>query len=168
MKTKINPNDPAFASTKPFDHWGDPHRGMDIRTWLAGLAMRGLCASHEPGQCASLSVDYADALLAALNATPDGIAPVSPAALNATPDGIAPVSPADLPPCPADIVRLPVDCVFVGRGPLKVPAKDQAEEADVFGFEEGKWVPDWEGTAEDVYYALRRGSAIARANGITG
>lgn len=32
------PNPPAFPTTKPLDGWGDPHQGMTLRDWFAGIA----------------------------------------------------------------------------------------------------------------------------------
>lgn len=36
---------PAFPTTKPLDHWGDPNAGMSLRDWFAGQAL-GAASGH--------------------------------------------------------------------------------------------------------------------------
>ena len=38
------PNPPAFPTTAPLEHWGDPQQGMTLRDWFAGQALPGLLA----------------------------------------------------------------------------------------------------------------------------
>lgn len=37
--SKINDGGPAFPTTKPLEHWGDPNQGMTLRDWFAGQAL---------------------------------------------------------------------------------------------------------------------------------
>jgi len=36
---------PAFPTTKPLEHWGDPNQGMTLRDYFAAKAMQGLLAT---------------------------------------------------------------------------------------------------------------------------
>ena len=37
-----NTGGPAFPTTKPLEHWGDPNQGMTLRDYFAGKAMQAL------------------------------------------------------------------------------------------------------------------------------
>ena len=37
---------PAFPTTKPLEHWGDPNQGMTLRDYFAAKAMQGLMAMN--------------------------------------------------------------------------------------------------------------------------
>jgi hypothetical protein len=37
-------NPPAFPTTKPLDHWGDPNQGMTLRDYFAAKAMQEIVA----------------------------------------------------------------------------------------------------------------------------
>lgn len=41
-----NTGGPAFPTTKPLEHWGDPNQGMTLRDYFAAKAMQGMLA-HE-------------------------------------------------------------------------------------------------------------------------
>ena len=36
-----NTGGPAFPTTKPLEHWGDPNQGMTLRDYFAAQAMTG-------------------------------------------------------------------------------------------------------------------------------
>jgi hypothetical protein len=38
---------PAFPTTKPLESWGDPNRGMSLRDYFAGEALKGVLSNHE-------------------------------------------------------------------------------------------------------------------------
>ncbi len=98
-----------------------------------------------------LALTVTDRLLAALDKT----APVS-----------APPA-AGLPLCPPNIPKPPEGTVFVGRGPIQEQATGP-DMADVYLLNaRDRWVNGNEGSMPMVHYALRRGSPIAIANGIT-
>lgn len=65
----------------------------------------------------------------------------------------------------------PDGCVYYGPGPLAVPAgEDQFEDVLAFTtrYSTDEWDAGYSGlsTARDLHYALRRGTSIAKANGI--
>lgn len=65
---KVDPDVPAF----PVDPNHNSREGISIRTWLAGIALQGLCACSDPAMndvddAAKTAVGYADALIAELN-----------------------------------------------------------------------------------------------------
>jgi hypothetical protein len=37
-----NTGGPAFPTTKPLEHWGDPNQGMTLRDYFAAKAMQGI------------------------------------------------------------------------------------------------------------------------------
>jgi hypothetical protein len=42
-----NTGGPAFPTTKPLEHWGDPNQGMTLRDYFAAKAMQGIiCAPN--------------------------------------------------------------------------------------------------------------------------
>jgi len=66
-----NTGGPAFPTTKPLEHWGDPNQGMTLRDYFAAKAMQGMLAysylhplSMEAG-CARDAYQMADAMLKA-------------------------------------------------------------------------------------------------------
>jgi hypothetical protein len=40
MTTTTETGGPAFPTTKPLEHWGDPNQGMTLRDYFAGKAMQ--------------------------------------------------------------------------------------------------------------------------------
>jgi hypothetical protein len=81
-----NTGGPAFPTTKPLEHWGDPNQGMTLRDYFAAKAMQsliagsftdigqdGIDANRHPFQnvedlMAETSYKYADAMLKARQA----------------------------------------------------------------------------------------------------
>jgi hypothetical protein len=39
--SNTNTGGPAFPTTKPLEHWGDPNQGMTLRDYFAAKAMQG-------------------------------------------------------------------------------------------------------------------------------
>jgi len=35
-------NEPAFPTTKPLEHWGDPNQSMTLRDYFAAKALQGM------------------------------------------------------------------------------------------------------------------------------
>jgi hypothetical protein len=63
-----NTGGPAFPTTKPLEHWGDPNQGMTLRDYFAAKAMQGLLAGTKTGSATVLATDsykMADAMLRA-------------------------------------------------------------------------------------------------------
>ena len=67
-----NTGGPAFPTTKPLEHWGDPNQGMTLRDYFAAKAMQGdLIAGVHPddfNRCAHRAYAIADAMLKAREA----------------------------------------------------------------------------------------------------
>jgi hypothetical protein len=64
-----NTGGPAFPTTKPLEHWGDPNQGMTLRDYFAAKAMQGLLAGTKTGSATVLATDsykMADAMLRAM------------------------------------------------------------------------------------------------------
>jgi hypothetical protein len=66
---KIYDGGPAFPTTAPLEHWGDPNRGMLLRDWFAGQALAGLLAGRWSSDdsvrdAAEVAYMAADAMLA--------------------------------------------------------------------------------------------------------
>ena len=40
---------PAFPTTKPLEHWGDPNQGMTLRDYFAAKAMHAILSNPEFG-----------------------------------------------------------------------------------------------------------------------
>jgi hypothetical protein len=103
------------------------------------------------------ALDLTDRIIDALDKT----APVP-----APPAAVLPIIPEHLP-------KPPEGCVYWGNRPLDVPASTQADMRDVWVFCEGLDNDEWEAgfSAKHAntwdHVALRRGSPIAIANGIT-
>ena len=63
-----NTGGPAFPTTKPLEHWGDPNQGMTLRDYFAGQA---IIAYHADGEisyfedAANWCYKLADAMLEA-------------------------------------------------------------------------------------------------------
>jgi hypothetical protein len=69
-----NTGGPAFPTTKPLEHWGDPNQGMTLRDYFAAKAMQGICASGPTSDWSNTRIaadayDLADAMLRAREAT---------------------------------------------------------------------------------------------------
>ena len=66
-----NTGGPAFPTTKPLEHWGDPNQGMTLRDYFAAKAMQGFMANksnpmhYQPEEDARWAYMIADALLKA-------------------------------------------------------------------------------------------------------
>ena len=60
---------PAFPTTKPLEHWGDPNQGMTLRDYFAAKAMQSMAQkySHE-GDISRNAYKVADAMLKARQA----------------------------------------------------------------------------------------------------
>ena len=60
---------PAFPTTKPLEHWGDPNQGMTLRDYFAAKAMQSMAQkySHE-GDISRNAYKVADAMLKARDA----------------------------------------------------------------------------------------------------
>lgn len=186
------PGIPPVSTGDPRDGMGygtDPQPGITIRGHLAGLAMQGLLANSPTGRSdhhyiVTNSIELADALIARLNETPADVTPVEAKpkcaiahdAENApqfrTAGGFClvcgqdwPVSPPALPP---GIPEPPPEGVgLFGRGPLKeVATGDEYTDVYLWNSVAGKWFSGNNGDSETGIYALRRGTPIARANGI--
>jgi len=72
-----NTGGPAFPTTKPLEHWGDPNQGMTLRDYFAAKAMQGMLAAngdsngyleYEEKTVAANSYKLADAMLKAREA----------------------------------------------------------------------------------------------------
>ena len=71
-----NTGGPAFPTTKPLEHWGDPNQGMTLRDYFAAKALQGFIASanhkglYAPpdNELASAAFQLADAMLKAREA----------------------------------------------------------------------------------------------------
>ena len=69
-----NTGGPAFPTTKPLEHWGDPNQGMTLRDYFAAKAMQGLLAGITPttvwshDEAAETAYNVADAMLKARQA----------------------------------------------------------------------------------------------------
>jgi hypothetical protein len=72
--SNTNTGGPAFPTTKPLEHWGDPNQGMTLRDYFAAKAMQGLLAGITPttvwshDEAAETAYNVADALLKAREA----------------------------------------------------------------------------------------------------
>jgi hypothetical protein len=69
--SNTNTGGPAFPTTKPLEHWGDPNQGMTLRDYFAAKAMQGLLAGTKTGSATVLATDsykMADAMLKAREA----------------------------------------------------------------------------------------------------
>ena len=70
--SNTNTGGPAFPTTKPLEHWGDPNQGMTLRDYFAAKAMQGdLIAGVHPDDfntCAHRAYLVADAMLKAREA----------------------------------------------------------------------------------------------------
>ena len=69
---KIDPNDPAFPADRKTIAGPSQYPGMSVRTWLAGMAMQGIChgalnTTLNIDDVACIARKQADALIAALN-----------------------------------------------------------------------------------------------------
>ena len=42
-----NTGGPAFPTTKPLEHWGDPNQGMTLRDYFAAKAMHARLTTYE-------------------------------------------------------------------------------------------------------------------------
>lgn len=74
--------------------------------------------------------------------------------------------PAELPALPDDIPPPPEGFVYVGKGPLKFRPAAPSFNISAFFIVAGEWSVEPLTGGHDCHYALRRGSEIARANGI--
>jgi hypothetical protein len=70
-----NTGGPAFPTTKPLEHWGDPNQGMTLRDYFAAKAMQGLLAGTltpeivwSQSDVAETAYNVADAMLKAREA----------------------------------------------------------------------------------------------------
>jgi hypothetical protein len=46
--SNTNTGGPAFPTTKPLEHWGDPNQGMTLRDYFAAKAMQGFISCGGP------------------------------------------------------------------------------------------------------------------------
>jgi len=61
-----NTGGPAFPTTKPLEHWGDPNQGMTLRDYFAAKAMQGiLFEGLDESETAKNAYAMADAMLKA-------------------------------------------------------------------------------------------------------
>ena len=65
-----NTGGPAFPTTKPLEHWGDPNQGMTLRDYFAAKAMQAFLTretrfSENLLMYAGAAYDVADAMLKA-------------------------------------------------------------------------------------------------------
>ena len=61
-----NTGGPAFPTTKPLEHWGDPNQGMALRDYFAAKAMQGiLFEGLDESETAKNAYAMADAMLKA-------------------------------------------------------------------------------------------------------
>ena len=44
--SNTNTGGPAFPTTKPLEHWGDPNQGMTLRDYFAAKAMQSIYAAN--------------------------------------------------------------------------------------------------------------------------
>jgi hypothetical protein len=69
--SNTNTGGPAFPTTKPLEHWGDPNQGMTLRDYFAaafvasGHVFVTLSAGNTPEEGAKQSYALADAMLKA-------------------------------------------------------------------------------------------------------
>jgi hypothetical protein len=69
--SSTNTGGPAFPTTKPLEHWGDPNQGMTLRDYFAAKAMQGFMANksnpmhYQPETDAQWAYMIADAMLKA-------------------------------------------------------------------------------------------------------
>jgi len=68
-----NTGGPAFPTTKPLEHWGDPNQGMTLRDYFAAKAMQAILIHHKLEDCddfvvASNAYQMADFMLKARQA----------------------------------------------------------------------------------------------------
>ena len=47
--SNTNTGGPAFPTTKPLEHWGDPNQGMTLRDYFAAKAMHAILSNPEFG-----------------------------------------------------------------------------------------------------------------------
>jgi hypothetical protein len=72
--SNTNTGGPAFPTTKPLEHWGDPNQGMTLRDYFAAKAMQGFMANksnpmhYQPETDAQWAYMIADAMLKAREA----------------------------------------------------------------------------------------------------
>ena len=68
-----NTGGPAFPTTKPLEHWGDPNQGMTLRDYFAAKVLQTYLADPAfsnvtQGTIARLAYDMADSMLEAREA----------------------------------------------------------------------------------------------------
>jgi hypothetical protein len=69
--SNTNTGGPAFPTTKPLEHWGDPNQGMTLRDYFAAKAMQSLITVQfqtKQAQSAETAYEWADAMLKAREA----------------------------------------------------------------------------------------------------
>ena len=49
--SNTNTGGPAFPTTKPLEHWGDPNQGMTLRDYFAAKAMQIMWDAYDKGYC---------------------------------------------------------------------------------------------------------------------
>ena len=69
----MNTGGPAFPTTKPLEHWGDPNQGMTLRDYFAAKVMQAILTNHRLEDCdddvvASNAYQMADFMLKARQA----------------------------------------------------------------------------------------------------
>ena len=64
-----NTGGPAFPTTKPLEHWGDPNQGMTLRDYFAAKAITAfIFAGSDYDRAATEAYKQADAMLKAREA----------------------------------------------------------------------------------------------------
>ena len=66
-----NTGGPAFPTTKPLEHWGDPNQGMTLRDYFAAKAMHARLTTYKGSWYAGVAeeaYEAADAMLEAREA----------------------------------------------------------------------------------------------------
>ena len=69
-----NTGGPAFPTTKPLEHWGDPNQGMTLRDYFAAKALPTAireveeAETYDLAEVAAIAYQYADAMLKARQA----------------------------------------------------------------------------------------------------
>jgi hypothetical protein len=64
-----NTGGPAFPTTKPLEHWGDPNQGMTLRDYFAAKAITAfIFAGSDYDRAATEAYKQADAMLKARQA----------------------------------------------------------------------------------------------------
>jgi len=67
--SNTNTGGPAFPTTKPLEHWGDPNQGMTLRDYFAAKAMQSFATTDRMlwsnERMAAEAYDVADAMLKA-------------------------------------------------------------------------------------------------------